>query len=256
MPPIGVDERAWAQAPQQARAGVVRLIAALRDANRSQIAVAAVLAEAERGRWAEAFGFDDVDAFAYTVFGVSRRKTRTLIDIYRKFVEDLEVPIDTLASIPWTKLAAVLHVAMPATVKDWLRRAEQLPVRMLVAEVRQHRTGHAPVARVSKTFAIQATAESIVEMALERIGHLANTDDRGRQLELLAAESLAGANHDLIPAGHSAFAVYLPVADYQRLVAALLATGEPTLERALMTLVTGRPAASALPASVGGDSRG
>jgi hypothetical protein len=236
-PPPGVAPGAWDLAAAPIRSGMARLTAVIQRSNRSQIEVAAVLVEAERARWAEALGFDSVEALAATVFGTSRRKTRTLIALYMILVERLHVSLDLLAPVPWTKLAAILPVVAPDTVGAWLRRAQDLPLRLLTAEVRQQRRGQAAMARLTKAFSIPAEAEAVIELALERIGQLANTDDRGRQLEFLAAEALAGMSPGLAPSGHCALVVYLPVVAYQRFVAALAATGQPTLDRSLMALI-------------------
>jgi hypothetical protein len=223
--------------PARIRQGLVALETAFADANRSALAVAARLAETERGRWAEAMGFDDVAALAAVLFGCPRRKTYLLIAIHRMFVERLACPPEILAAIPWSKLAALLPVVSGENIESWLARARAVPLRALLAEIRYLRRGEPLIPRVTKTFAIPTEAEAVLELALDRIGREAGTDDRGRQLELLAADALAGPAVSPPGPGRRPWVVLLAPAERRRLTTALSQTGQGTPAEALMALV-------------------
>lgn len=226
----------WHHLPPAVRGQLLALITALRGANRSTLAVAAALAAAARGRLAEACGFEHVEALAEALGGYRHDKTRALIAIHETYVRRLGRAEDALEDVPWTKLAALLPVVDERTVDLWLARARCTPLRVLRDEVRQVRTGHAPVPRVVKTFSVPADAAHVVELALDRIGRAAGTDDRGRQLELLAADALAGRLDPVPGETCRTRAVALPTQQWARIDAAIARLGAPTLPAGLLGL--------------------
>lgn len=226
----------WDRLPAPVRGQLLDLIAAFRTANRSTLAVAAALAEAARGRLAEACGFEHVEGLAETLAGYRHDKTRALIAIHETYVRRLGRGQDTLQDLPWSKLAALLPVVDERTVDLWLARARYTPLRVLREEVRQVRAGRTPVPRVVKSFSVPADAAHVVELALDRIGREAGTDDRGRQLELLAADALAG-RLDAAPGETCRTrAVALPAQQWARIDAAIARLGAPTLPAGLLGL--------------------
>jgi hypothetical protein len=169
------------------------LTAALRDANRSMLDVARALWRAERLGVAAALGWEDTEAMAQELAGYRRRKTRALITLWQAWVETCRVEPGRLAAVPWTRLALLASVVAPETAEGWLARARTTSCDVLRAELRAAAPAPpaAPPVRVAKRFHLPPDAEPVLELALEAAGRAAATDDRGRQLELLAAEYLA-----------------------------------------------------------------
>lgn len=137
--------------------------------------------------------------------------------------------------MPWTKLALLRGCVEAASVETWLALAERVSLRVLAAHVRQVQRGEVPELRVSKSFAVRADAETVLEAALEEIGRAAGTEDRGRQLELLAADGL-GTRHAGVAPGVRPWAVLLDPVARERLQAALALTRAASTAEAMRAL--------------------
>lgn len=233
--PAIVPDEVWAAARPSHRRALVRLTRAVRCAHAAVLALARQLADTQRQRLAEACGWEDVPALMEGLWGYQRRTTRRLIAVHETYVGQLRCARHDLADVHWTKLAVMLPVATPRTVRGWLAHARRTTLGVLRGEVRRLCTGGSRSPRVTKTFAIPPRAERVVELALAALGREAGTDDRGRQLELLAADALAR-RMDAEPGETRTVSATLSPEAYARLATALATTGGVSAAQALLAL--------------------
>ena len=79
------------------------------------------------------------EEYVETELGFKRRKAYDLIDIYRTFIVDLELPIDKLKEISWSKARLVTKIVDKDNVEAILEEIEPMTVRevkSMVAEIK------------------------------------------------------------------------------------------------------------------------
>ena len=83
--------------------------------------------------------YNSFEEYVETELGFKRRKAYDLIDIYRTFIVDLELPVDRLKQISWSKARLVTKVVNNDNVEDVLKEIEDMTVREVKSMVAKKR---------------------------------------------------------------------------------------------------------------------
>jgi hypothetical protein len=137
-----------------------------------------------------------VDEFLEKRFADSRRKAYYLMAIHEHLAQ---VPKPDLRAMGWTKARELVKVARrdgaEFTCAPWVHKAKELPKEEFIREVERHLTGKETEAWEIVYFKLYKSQLAVVERALETAGLMLGTDkSRGYCLEMICADSLAGAN--------------------------------------------------------------
>lgn len=103
------------------------------------------LCDMDARRLHQSSGHSSTAHYAEAHLGLEQRRARELIAVGRKLLELTEIDAAFCAGeLGWSKLLALVRVAVPEHEQAWLERAQGLTVRQLQLEVRLARPGAAP----------------------------------------------------------------------------------------------------------------
>lgn len=174
---------------------------------RAKLSLAACLYEIrEEGYWSDYA--DSFDAFVYEEFGYKPSTADTLIRIYQTFVEHLEYDPETIADIPWARLAMILPLTNKENADNLLDQARDAATqRELLKYLKDMRGMHITESKEGTgakfTFTVNEDQKEVVTEALKIAEELCgNLVHPGMAYEMICADFILNNQDNDSPEEH------------------------------------------------------
>jgi len=181
--PFGVDRQTQAEGLDNE---IERLKTAIFD---NYYGLGQVLREVREGAYYKELGYTSMDEYAEERHGFHYRKAAYLIAIVEN-CEAAEIKKEDVRGIEWSKMKE-----LPALTEDnraeWLKKAADLSVEELKAEVKKSKGEEPGKEKIFIGFSFDAAQKEVVDRALELVAKMTGSDVRSYHLQILAEEFIS-----------------------------------------------------------------
>lgn len=181
--PFGVDRQTRAKGLDDE---VERLKTAIFD---NYYGLGKVLREVREGTYYKELGYGSMDNYAEQRHGFHYRKAAYLIAIVEN-CEAAEIKKEDVRGIEWSKMKELPELT-EENRGDWLKKAAELSVEDLKAEVKKSKGEEAKGEKIFMGFSFDAAQKEVVDQALLIAEKMSGSDVRSYHLQILAEEFIA-----------------------------------------------------------------
>lgn len=181
--PFGVDRQTQAK---ELDVGIERLKTAIFD---NYYELGQILKEVREGAYYKELGYDSMDEYAEQKHGFRSRKTAYLIAIVEN-CEAAEIKKEDVRGIEWSKMKELPELTEDNRA-EWLKKAAELSVEDLKAEVKKSKGEEPGKEKIFIGFSFDAPQKEVVDRALELVAKMTGSDVRSYHLQILAEEFIS-----------------------------------------------------------------
>lgn len=141
------------------------------------------------GIYYKELGFDSLDDYAATRHGFRYRKASYLIAIVEN-CGAAGIPKEDVIGIEWSKMKELPDLTEDNRA-EWLKKAAELSVEELKAEVKKSKGEKAPEKKITMTFSFSEGQKELIDRALNVAAKVSGSDVKSYHLQIMAEEFLA-----------------------------------------------------------------
>jgi len=147
------------------------------------------LRKIREGMYYKELGYDSLDDYADKRHGFRYRKASYLIAIIEN-CEAAGIPKEDVRGITWSKMKEIPELTEDNRA-EWLKKASELTVEELKAEVKKSKGEEPSEKKISMVFALSQEQKDVIDSALEIAAKLSGSNIKSYHLEILAQEFLS-----------------------------------------------------------------
>lgn len=151
-----------------------------------------MLKEIREGMYYKELGYQSLDEYAEQRHGFRYRKAAYLIAIIEN-CEAAGLTKEDVKGITWSSMKELPELT-EENREGWLKKAAELSVEDLKAEVKKSKGEDPPEKKIIMTFSFAEGQKEVVDRALEIAARLSGSDIKSYQLEIIAQEFLSAYN--------------------------------------------------------------
>lgn len=151
-----------------------------------------ILYEVKKKEYWKVWKFNSFDEYVEKEINICRRKSYYLIQIYEKFVIELECPLDSLLHIPWNKAKELVSVITKENADELLKDLDKKTfdeVKKMKKKLSGSKSKDTSFKRMS--FSLTDDQFDNVEQALDIAGQMSGSDKTGHLLDMICADFLS-----------------------------------------------------------------
>ena len=153
--------------------------------------------------------YTKLEDFALREMNMKPRKVWYLVDIYKRLIVELKIPIERVRDLEWSKAKEITKIITEDNWEEILDRIRHMTVREVAKWARERRGGALPAPekkededkRRSFIFKVDEEDASHIELALEIAEGMSGDKDKGALLQFICADFVSGSGGKDLAAG-------------------------------------------------------